>query len=146
MIISSYMRNEHRTCDDLFATAEKSVIDGDFEKAEEQFLLFSNETLRHFKKEEESLFPTFEELTGSTEGPTRIMKFEHEQVRGLLGKMADAIENKDSDAYLSLAESMMILLQQHNMKEEQMLYAMCDRTIPQDIKEKTLEAMKTIDL
>jgi len=146
MIISSYMRNEHRTCDDLFATAEKSVIDGDFEKAEEQFLLFSNETLRHFKKEEESLFPTFEELTGSTEGPTRIMKFEHEQVRGLLGKMADAVENKDSDAYLSLAESMMILLQQHNMKEEQMLYAMCDRTIPQDIKEKTLEAMKTIDL
>jgi len=140
------MRNEHRTCDDLFATAEKSVIDGDFEKAEEQFLLFSNETLRHFKKEEESLFPTFEELTGSTEGPTRIMKFEHEQVRGLLGKMADAIENKDNDAYLSLAESMMILLQQHNMKEEQMLYAMCDRTIPQDIKEKTLEAMKTIDL
>ena len=146
MIISSYMRNEHRTCDDLFATAEKSVIDGDFEKAKEQFLLFSNETLRHFKKEEESLFPTFEELTGSTEGPTRIMKFEHEQVRGLLGKMADAIENKDNDAYLSLAESMMILLQQHNMKEEQMLYAMCDRTIPQDIKEKTLEAMKTIDL
>ena len=146
MIISSYMRNEHRTCDDLFATAEKSVIDGDFEKAEEQFLLFANETLRHFKKEEESLFPTFEELTGSTEGPTRIMKFEHEQVRGLLGKMADAIENKDNDAYLSLAESMMILLQQHNMKEEQMLYAMCDRTIPQDIKEKTLEAMKTIDL
>ena len=140
------MRNEHRSCDDLFATAEKSVIDGDFEKAEEQFLLFANETLRHFKREEESLFPTFEELTGSTEGPTRIMKFEHEQVRGLLGKMADAIENKDNDAYLSLAESMMILLQQHNMKEEQMLYAMCDRTIPQDIKEKTLEAMKTIDL
>jgi len=140
------MRNEHRTCDDLFATAEKSVIDGDFEKAEEQFLLFANETLRHFKREEESLFPTFEELTGSTEGPTRIMKFEHEQVRGLLGKMADAVENKDRDTYLSLAESMMILLQQHNMKEEQMLYAMCDRTIPQDIKEKTLEAMKTIDL
>jgi len=146
MIISSYMRNEHRACDDLFASAEKSVIDGNFEKAEEQFLLFANETLTHFKREEESLFPTFEELTGSTEGPTRIMKFEHEQVRGLIGKMAEAVESKDSDAYLSLAESMMILLQQHNMKEEQMLYAMCDRTIPQDIKEKTLETMKTIEL
>jgi len=140
------MRNEHRACDDLFASAEKSVIDGNFEKAEEQFLLFANETLTHFKREEESLFPTFEELTGSTEGPTRIMKFEHEQVRGLIGKMAEAVESKDSDAYLSLAESMMILLQQHNMKEEQMLYAMCDRTIPQDIKEKTLETMKTIEL
>ena len=146
MIITSYMRSEHRACDELFATAEKSVIDGDFEQAEKQFLLFADDTLRHFKKEEESLFPTFEELTGSTEGPTRIMKFEHEQVRGLIGKMAEAVENKDSDAYLSLAESMMILLQQHNMKEEQMLYAMCDRTIPQDVKESTLETMKSIEL
>jgi hemerythrin-like domain-containing protein len=140
------MRTEHRTCDEIFADAEKHVIDGNFEKAEEQFILFSNDTLRHFKKEEESLFPTFEELTGNTEGPTRIMKFEHEQVRGLIGKMAEAVENKDSDAYLSLAESMMILLQQHNMKEEQMLYAMCDRMIPQDVKESTLETMKAIEL
>jgi hemerythrin-like domain-containing protein len=146
MIISSYMRTEHRACDEIFADAEKHVIDGNFEKAEEQFILFSNDTLRHFKKEEESLFPTFEELTGNTEGPTRIMKFEHEQVRGLIGKMAEAVENKDSDAYLSLAESMMILLQQHNMKEEQMLYAMCDRMIPQDVKESTLETMKAIEL
>ncbi|SFV67741.1 putative protein [hydrothermal vent metagenome] len=142
MIITNYMRDEHRECDELFADAEKSVIDGDFGEAEKKFLLFANETLKHFKKEEESLFPTFEEISGSTEGPTRIMKFEHEQVRGLIGKMAEAIENKETDAYLSLAESMMILLQQHNMKEEQMLYAMCDRVIPQDKKEETLEAMK----
>ncbi len=140
------MRTEHRACDEIFAAAEKHVIDGDFEQAEKQFLLFADDTLRHFKKEEESLFPTFEEITGSTEGPTRIMRFEHEQVRGLIGKMAEAVENKDKDAYLSLAESMMILLQQHNMKEEQMLYAMCDRTIPQDVKESTLETMKAIEL
>ena len=144
MIITNYMRNEHRECDEIFATAEKAVIDGDFKEADKQFLLFANETLSHFKKEEESLFPTFEEISGSADGPTRVMKFEHEQVRGLIGKMAGAIENKDSDAYLSLAESMMILLQQHNMKEEQMLYAMCDRVIPKEKRENTIEAMKKI--
>jgi hemerythrin-like domain-containing protein len=58
--------------------------------------------------------------------------------------MAEAIENKDSDAFLSIAESMMIMLQQHNMKEEQMLYSMCDRMIPQELKMSTLEAMKAI--
>jgi len=140
------MRSEHRECDEIFAAAEKSVIDGNFEEAEKQFLLFADDTLRHFKKEEETLFPTFEEISGSTEGPTRIMRFEHEQVRGLIGKMAEAVEDKDSDAYLSLAESMMILLQQHNMKEEQMLYAMCDRIIPQDLKESTLADMKEVQL
>ena len=146
MIITNYMRDEHRACDDIFVSAEKSVIDGNFEQAEKEFIEFANETLQHFKKEEETLFPTFEKISGSTEGPTRIMKFEHEQVRGLIGKMAEAVENKDKDAYLSLAESMMILLQQHNMKEEQMLYAMCDRVIPQDVKESTLETMKAIKL
>ncbi len=146
MIISNYMKTEHRECDELFTTAEKSVLDGNFEQAEKEFILFADDTLRHFKKEEESLFPTFEQITGNTEGPTRVMRHEHEQVRGLIGKMAESIENKDSDAYLSLADSMMILLQQHNMKEEQMLYAMCDRMFPQDIKETTVEQMKAIEL
>ena len=131
MIISNYMKVEHRECDEVFAKAEQAVIDGDFETAEKDFLLFSTDTLRHFKREEESLFPTFEEISGSTEGPTKVMRYEHVQVRGLIGKMAEAIENKDTDSYLSIAESMMILLQQHNMKEEQMLYSMCDRMIPQ---------------
>ncbi len=146
MIITNYMRNEHRTCDGLFVDAEKSVIDGDFTKAKEQFLTFADETLKHFKKEEDELFVTFETITGSDEGPTRIMRFEHNQVRGLMGKMAEAVENGDKDAYLSLAESMMILLQQHNMKEEQMLYTMCDRMMSQDIKEKTIATMEEIKL
>ena len=145
MIISNYMKAQHRECDEIFAAAEKSVIDGNFEQAEKQFVLFADDTLNHFKREEESLFPTFEELTGNSEGPTQVMRYEHEQIRGLIGNMAKAIEEKDTDAFLSVAESMMIMLQQHNMKEEQMLYAMCDRVIPQDVKETTIENMKAIE-
>jgi len=139
------MKAQHRECDEIFAAAEKSVIDGNFEQAEKQFLLFADDTLNHFKREEESLFPTFEEISGSSEGPTQVMRYEHEQIRGLIGNMAKAIEEKDTDAFLSVAESMMIMLQQHNMKEEQMLYAMCDRVIPQDVKETTIENMKAIE-
>jgi len=146
MIITSYMRAEHRGCDDVFVEAEKAVIDGDFTEGIAKFEAFADETLTHFKKEEETLFPTFEKITGNTEGPTRVMRFEHEQVRGLIGKMAEALSNQDKDAYLSLAESMMILLQQHNMKEEQMLYAMCDRMMPAEVKEETLESMKATTL
>jgi len=146
MIISHYMTQEHRECDTLFATAEQSVADGNWKAAEEEFIAFSNETLGHFKKEEEELFPAFEAQTGSAEGPTQVMRYEHEQVKGLIGKLAGAIESQDKDAYLSLCESMMILLQQHNMKEEQMLYAMCDRVLPVEMKEATLEKMKAVEL
>ncbi|MFT7823473.1 MAG: hemerythrin domain-containing protein [Sulfurimonas sp.] len=142
MNISSYMKEEHRECDVYFAKAEEAVAKDDWEIAVSQYEAFADETLTHFKKEEEELFPAFEKQMGSTEGPTRVMLYEHEQVKGLIGKMAEALLDKDKDAYLSLAESMMILLQQHNMKEEQMLYAMCDRMLPADVRETTLEAMK----
>jgi len=142
MIISQYMTPEHRECDTLFAQAEALVADGDWEQAETAYLHFVDTTLLHFKKEEETIFPAFEAQTGSTQGPTQVMVFEHEQVRSLVGKMAEAIEQKDKDAYLSLAESMMILLQQHNMKEEQMLYAMTDRVLPREKREEILATIK----
>jgi hemerythrin-like domain-containing protein len=146
MNISQFMTNEHRACDTTFAEAEQAAANGDWEAAEKAFLAFSNETLTHFKREEDELFPIFEEQTGSTEGPTQVMRYEHEQVKGLIGKLAEAMEAQDKDAYLSLCESMMILLQQHNMKEEQMLYAMCERLLPPDVKETTLEKMKQVEL
>jgi hemerythrin-like domain-containing protein len=146
MIISHYLTTEHRHCDDLFAQAESAAAQNNWEAAEQAFLAFSTDTLLHFKKEEEELFPVYEAKTGSHDGPTQVMRFEHDQVRGLIGKMADAVERNDRDAYLSLSESMMILLQQHNMKEEQMLYAMCDRVFPPELKEDTVTAMKEIQL
>ena len=146
MGISQFMTHEHRECDTIFAQAEQAVANKDWEEAEKAFLAFSNETLRHFKREEDELFPAFETQTGNTQGPTQVMRYEHEQVKGLIGKMAEAMEAQDRDAYLSLCESMMILLQQHNMKEEQMLYAMCERLLPPDLKEETLEKMKQVEL
>jgi len=146
MIISQFMTQEHRDCDTEFAAAEQAVANGDWAEAETKFLAFSDDTLRHFKREEEELFPAFEAQTGSSEGPTQVMRYEHEQVRGLIGKLAEALESQDKDAYLSLCESMMILLQQHNMKEEQMLYAMCDRVLPPETKNTTLDKMKQVVL
>jgi len=146
MIISQFMTQEHRDCDTSFAEAEQAAASEDWSKAEENFLIFSNDVLRHFKREEDELFPAFEAQTGSSEGPTQVMRYEHEQVKGLIGKLAHALESQDKDAYLSLSESMMILLQQHNMKEEQMLYAMCDRVLPPEIKTSTLEKMKEVEI
>jgi len=140
------MKQEHRACDTLFSQAESAIASKNWDEANEKFLTFANETLKHFKEEEEVLFPTFESTTGMTQGPTQVMRYEHEQVRGLIGNMAEALEKSDQDAALSIAESMMILLQQHNMKEEQMLYAMCDRQFPPTLKEETLQAIKKVSL
>ena len=138
------MKVEHRACDELFAKAEGAIIEGDFEKAEKLFTDFSDDTLRHFFKEETVLFPTFEDTTGMREGPTQMMRQEHEQMRNLISRMSKALDSKDKDNYLAVAEPLMIFMQQHNMKEEQMLYTMCDRSIPEDVKKETVEIMQKI--
>jgi iron-sulfur cluster repair protein YtfE (RIC family) len=43
--------------------------------------------------------------------------------------MDEAITARDADSFLGLAETLMILTQQHNMKEEQILYPMSDRVL-----------------
>ena len=124
MTIKDFMTHKHRECDHFLAEAESAVERGDFDMALEKYIAFKNETLKHFDMEEEYLFPMFEEKTGMTQGPTQVMRMEHSQAKSLFEKMDEAYNAKDIDRIYGLGESMNILLQQHNAKEEQMLYTM----------------------
>ena len=135
MQISNFMQTEHRRCDEAFSKAEQAASGGNFGQAFTFFEDFMVDTLKHFDKEEEILFPAFEEATGSSEGPTQMMRHEHNQVRNLLEQLAEAIKNEDKERFFSVADTVMVLLQQHNMKEEQMLYAMCDRALGTNAEE-----------
>ena len=42
---------------------------------------------------------------------------------------------KDSDAYLGDADTLLIIMQQHNVKEEQMLYQMADQALAGELDE-----------
>ncbi|EDP74736.1 hemerythrin domain-containing protein [Hydrogenivirga sp. 128-5-R1-1] len=132
MFIAQYLTEEHRKCDRLYAEAEEAVLKGDWDKAKELYEKFKEKTLLHFEKEEEVLFPEFEERTGMTMGPTQVMRMEHNQARELLERLGRAVEEKNKDEFLSAGESLMILIQQHNMKEEQILYPMTDQNLPSD--------------
>jgi len=56
-------------------------------------------------------------------------------MRSLFSEMKDAIEQNNSDDYLGAAETLLILMQQHNMKEEQILYNMMDQRLPEDVSD-----------
>lgn len=120
--IKEYLSHDHRECDELFA-----LIEADFDEAKAKYASVKDRFEKHFKMEEEVFFPQFEEKTGMSGGPTQIMRMEHSQMRGLLLQMEDAIEKNDADKFASLAETFVFLVQQHNSKEEQILYTMADR-------------------
>ncbi|HCE08843.1 MAG TPA: hemerythrin HHE cation-binding protein [Oxalobacteraceae bacterium] len=125
--ISDFMVNNHRECDNLFAVAEESAGGGKWQKAQPEFDAYRSEMERHLRMEEEVMFPAFEAKTGMVGGPTLVMRNEHLQMRKLIDDMAQKIAAKDGDGYLGVSETLMILMQQHNMKEEQMLYGMMDQ-------------------
>ena len=119
----------HKHCDDLFVAAEEAAYSGDWSAAEKSVSHFREQMEAHFGAEEKLLFPAFEAATGMSGGPTQMMRYEHEQMRGLLEQLAMAASAHDKDAYAGVAETLLMLMQQHNMKEENILYPMCDQAL-----------------
>ena len=124
--IRDYMSGDHRRCDDLFAAVEQSLSQPDPALPAQLFADFCQATLAHFQAEEETLFPAFEQATGIRMGPTQMMPLEHVQMRSLMDEARQALAAGDQDDYLGAAETLLILMQQHNLKEENVLYPMCD--------------------
>lgn len=119
----------HKHCDEIFSRAEEACANGDWAAGAQSFALFAQQLETHFTSEEELLFPAFEEATGMSSGPTEVMRGEHRQMRDLLAQMKEAVASRDTDAFGGAAETLLILMQQHNMKEENILYPMCDNAL-----------------
>ncbi len=126
---SQVLPDHHRHCDELFAAAEDAALSGDWAAAAPAFARFNGQMTAHFDAEETLLFPAFEAATGMSTGPTRMMRQEHDQMRGLLAQLAAACAANDSQDYGGTAETLLMLMQQHNMKEENILYPMCDQSL-----------------
>jgi len=124
--ISAFMTEDHRSCDEEFAQMEISLSKDNWDEAKNKFDTFTQNLEHHFNMEEAVMFPRFETKTGMMGGPTAMMRMEHEQMRNVLGQMENDLKVKDKNHFFGLSESLMMLMQQHNMKEEQMLYAMVD--------------------
>ena len=133
--ISSTFTSDHRRCDELFSRSEEYVQQHDWQQAKDVLTKFIEETEGHFGREEKVLFPALEERTANAMGPTQVMRMEHEDMRQLMKDMQSNVEAQDADNYLGLSEAMLIMMQQHNAKEENILYPMADNVLEDDQEE-----------
>lgn len=139
MNLAALMQDHHKYCDTLFADAEDALRNGHWQAGQQSLATFAADLERHLTAEEEILFPAFEQATGMMGGPTRVMRFEHGQMRELLAQMTTAAQARDADEFAGVAETLLILMQQHNAKEENMLYPMCDTAL--DAQSESLGAL-----
>ena len=141
--IGDYMINHHKECDEVFARAEEAAGGGDWKRAQAEFDAFARQMDRHFDVEDNLLFPAFDNRTGHAGGPTRVMRMEHDQMRVVMHEMRSAVEAKNAEQYLGLSETFLVLMQQHNFKEEGILYNMMDQVLG-DEAEKLLAQAESV--
>jgi hemerythrin-like domain-containing protein len=140
--IKDYLTNDHRKCDTLFARMEEQASES-LPSAKEATQAFVDEMEHHFQMEERVMFVEFEAKTGMSQGPTSVMRQEHMQMRNVMNQLLEAVENEDKEKFFGLSETLMILLQQHNMKEEQMLYSMAQQHLSAE-SDRVVEMMEAL--
>lgn len=124
--VTEALTEHHRACDELFLAAESAAAEDRWPECREKMGAYRAEMTRHFEFEEQILFPAFEQATGMTHGPTAVMREEHAQMLDLIEQLVDAASRSSSEDYLASSETMLVLMQQHNLKEEGVLYPECD--------------------
>lgn len=140
--ITEFMTADHNACDDEFVRAEEAALTENWGKAETAFNTFRDAMAHHFKMEEEVLFPALK-AAGGPAGPVHVMMMEHAQIKELLKQMAEAVAQKNAHRYGGLSETLLMVMQQHNHKEENILYGMADDILANE-RESLFERMKAV--
>jgi iron-sulfur cluster repair protein YtfE (RIC family) len=139
--IAGFMSADHRACDEAFANVEQAALDNNWSEAESSFNKFRTALARHFRIEEDELFPALISAGGPA-GPVQVMRMEHAQMNTLIEQMAGALAQQDAQKYGGLSETLLIVMQQHNLKEEQMLYPIADHFLAAQ-REALLDSMRS---
>lgn len=129
MTINEFMTADHRECDEQFAELENIVDQGNFDGAKTMFADFQSHMLKHLDMEEQVIFPQYQNCEGGHCDPTPVMINEHNQMRATFTQMSDAINENDKEKFLGQSETLLFTMQQHNMKEEQMMYNLADQAL-----------------
>jgi hemerythrin-like domain-containing protein len=123
---SEFFAQDHHRCDELWAAFEGASAS----EAAGAWQEFEAAMRRHFSMEEEVLFPALEDATGMHgPGPTMVMRNEHVQMRGLLDEMGNAVREGRIDDALDHGDTLLMMTQQHNVKEEGVLYPLADQAM-----------------
>lgn len=96
----------------------------------------------HSEREEEGLFPMLAAYIGRESGPIAVMEYEHEQAKKHMARFLDEIERTSGNMEIDGARQITIyviqaylILTDHFLKEENVLFPMAERVLTAEDKE-----------
>lgn len=143
--IASFFAKDHDRLDKLFSEwqAQKG---SDFPAAKKAFREFLMGLRRHIDWEEKILFPVFDRNTGfSGQGPTAVMREEHREIKRVLENMHEFVRGGDIHTD-RLEAALSVVLKEHNMKEENVLYPALDSVTDDEEREKIFTEIQRISV
>ncbi len=153
------LMQEHRVIEQVMncleIIAEQGEAKGklDIESANQAIDFFHNFADRcHHGKEEECLFPMLEQKGFSPdEGPTGVMRQEHEAGRRYTNGMSEAIavvtagDSQAIGAFASNARAYVQLLRDHIQKEDHCLFSMADQALNEQEQQQVLDSFANVE-
>ena len=131
--LTVFFEQDHRDCDARWADVEELLDTRDIEAARPAWQKFDAGIRRHIAMEEEVLFPALELASSMGDGgPTSVMRMEHKQMLGLLHQIDAAIEAGKAEQAMDVGDTLLMLIQQHNIKEEGKLYPIAEKLLSGD--------------
>ena len=131
--LTVFFEQDHRDCDARWADVEELLDTRDIEAARPAWQKFDAGIRRHIAMEEEVLFPALELASSMGDGgPTSVMRMEHKQMLGLLHQIDAEIEAGKAEQAMDVGDTLLMLIQQHNIREEGKLYPIAEKLLSGD--------------
>ena len=135
---------QHRACDAEFAGIEQAAHRHDWQAAAQAASTFIDDTEAHFRFEEDKLFPRLQSAMPMAAGPTAVMCAEHAHLRELFAELRGAIDAQDANSLADVVDTLLMVMQQHNAKEENILYPMADRSLDAGLLDDPIGAQEKV--
>lgn len=146
------LKNEHLVIEVVLSCLEKMAenckatnqIDTDSAKKAITFIQEFADKFHH-EKEEKYLFTAMETKGFPRDGgPTGVMIHEHEEGRGHVRAMAEALEKNSSEAFADAALKLINLLRQHIAKENSCLFTMAEQAFTDDDRNALIKQFQSV--
>ena len=125
----TFFTEDHRRCDSTWGEFEEHVASGDDAAAQGSWKAFHDQLLLHLQMAAAGVCPAFVGAWARPGGPPAVLGQVQAPLGGRGAQMAGAANGGDLQRVLDQGDTLLMLIQQHNAKEEAMLYPMTERAL-----------------
>ncbi|MDE3023225.1 MAG: hemerythrin domain-containing protein [Pseudomonadota bacterium] len=133
--IDSFMHEDQRFINELWKNTQGAASYQTWELAQHFLDTFIQGLLLHIDIEEKILFPALEERQGWSDGPTSLMRREHDEIKYQLHQLKTMAEEWSVDEFRETGDLLTSLMELHNSREKIVFYPLCTQAMGIDTEE-----------